>query len=272
MDKREFIQSAPMYYALAIAHVVRSEPRDRYLHEGDIKAAYSFQHEDQETYGNFLENQDLFNRGISILAGYKMIEIVHDKFGPRLLRQTATFEDTFTALSKDEDSPFFKYMLVSYAGRGKWVEGALMSVQDWYVTLNILSQDLYNIDLAQKQKNIEAPDDKWEPIPLDRSDEKLQAAIEQLDDIVEQLRSDNGYAATHPQEKTYVLDKLRAVTKRLKEDSHISVVYLSDFAVKPLTIVIKRFAKAAIGVVAEGAKAALIEWLKSKGVDLLNWF
>jgi hypothetical protein len=111
---------------------------------------------------------------------------------------------------------------------------------------------------------------QWEPLPLDRTDSKQQAANEALDNVVEELRQDNGYAATNPEEKAFVQDKLVAVTKRLKEDTHISWMYLREFAFKPLGIVIKRFGGAAIGIAAVAARESLVSWLKSKGISFLD--
>jgi hypothetical protein len=91
-----------------------------------------------------------------------------------------------------------------------------------------------------------------------------------LDKVVDELRGDNGYAATNPEEKAYVQDKLLAVTKRLKDASQISGMYLSEFAFKPLAIIIKRFGGAALGVAAAAAKEALASWLKSKGISFLD--
>jgi hypothetical protein len=110
----------------------------------------------------------------------------------------------------------------------------------------------------------------WEPIPLERDDDKQTVAMSALDKVVDELRGDNGYAATNPEEKAYVQDKLLAVTKRLKEASQISWMYLSEFAFKPLAIIIKRFGGAALGVAAAAANEALASWLKSKGMSFLD--
>ncbi|MBU6456993.1 hypothetical protein [Bradyrhizobium sp.] len=112
--------------------------------------------------------------------------------------------------------------------------------------------------------------DPWEPIPLDRDDTAQARATEALDQVVEELRKDNGYSASNPEEKAFVQDKLSAVSKRLKEDTQTSWMYLLEFAVKPLRIVLRRFGAAALGVAALSAKEALISWLKTRGISILD--
>jgi hypothetical protein len=282
MDKAEFIKSAPMYYALAIAVAFMSVSNDGYLSEQSIKNEYSAEDGDGDHF-NYLATDPLFIEGIAILAKSQIIEIVPDRFGPPLFKRDAAFDDNFIKLCQDTSSPFFKYSRLGRGGR-LWLSGALLSVNHAYLSLGIKPGDfkdpllqlealfLDNLDETQEQIPLESSDQDWEPLPLDRTDEKLQAAIERLDETVEQLRSDNGYAATHPEEKSYVLDKLQAVTRRLKEDTQISVKYLKDYAFEPLGILIKSFGKAAIGIFAEGAKTALIEWLKREGINILEKF
>jgi hypothetical protein len=119
---------------------------------------------------------------------------------------------------------------------------------------------------------VSTDDTAWEPIPLDRADELQQKAIKALDQTIEELRGSNGYNVVNSDEKVFVHDKLAAVAKRLKDDSQISWMYLQEFAIKPLGIIIKRFGGAAIGIAAVAAKEALSTWLKSKGISLLDSF
>jgi hypothetical protein len=124
---------------------------------------------------------------------------------------------------------------------------------------------------SELASNIEQVDGKeWEPIPLDRADVELANVTQALDSVAEELRGANGYAATNPEEKAFVQDKLSAVAKRLKEESQISWMYLQEFAFKPLGMLIERFGKAAIGLAALTAREAFKSWLKSKGISFLD--
>jgi hypothetical protein len=260
MDKTEFIKQAPMYYALAIAVRLAVREDDEYVFEGELKAEYT---DDPQT-GTLLWEQSLFNEGISTLAEHRMIDTLPDRFGPELFKKAASFSEQFTTMSQDRSSPFFRYALVAENSRHHWLESALISVNMSYRKLGITPQDFETPEQEQEQIPFESSEQEWEPIPLDRTDEKLQAAIVALDETVEQLRSDNGYAATYPEERKFVLTKLQTITKSLKEDAEISWMYVKDFALEPLGMLIKRYGLALLGGLAEVAKTAVKEWIKSK--------
>jgi hypothetical protein len=137
--------------------------------------------------------------------------------------------------------------------------------EDYYASLE--QEFITNAAISESSDNEEA---QWEPIPLDRADNKQEAAIKALDKIIEDLRSDNGYASSNPEEKAFVQEGLSATSKRLKEDTQTSWMYIREFALKPIQILIKRFGVAAIGLAASAAKEALLVWLKSKGVNFLD--
>ena len=111
---------------------------------------------------------------------------------------------------------------------------------------------------------------KWEPIPLDREDTLQKQATAALDRVMEELRKDNGYGVSYPEEKAFIQDKLSTLAQRLKNSSQISWMYLSEFAIKPLGMLITRFGKASIGIAASAAKEAISSWLKSKGIHFLD--
>jgi hypothetical protein len=116
----------------------------------------------------------------------------------------------------------------------------------------------------------EDSDGVWQPLPLDRQDPYLNAAIQKIDDLAENVRTDNGYNVHFGEERKLILDQLNAVSKRLKEEASISWMYIREFALKPIAVLVKRFGTAAIGVAAETAKAAIKEWLKKKGLNFLE--
>jgi hypothetical protein len=111
---------------------------------------------------------------------------------------------------------------------------------------------------------------EWEPLQLERDDPQLKKAIAAVDDTAEKVRSDNGYAANLPEEREYVLDSLSTLSRRLKEASSISLAYLKEFAFAPLAKLLRRFKGAAIGLAASVAREAIREWLKRKGITLLD--
>jgi hypothetical protein len=114
------------------------------------------------------------------------------------------------------------------------------------------------------------PHDEWEPLPLERDDPLLQKTVDAVDDTIEKVRSDNGYASNRPEEREYVLDGLSAFSKRLKEAASISLGYLKRYAVGPLRTLLTRFKDNAVGLAASVAKEALREWLRKKGISFLD--
>jgi len=241
-----------LYYALAVAIAVRRK-------EASTQWAIreQFVGDQDSGFHQYLENDVLLDRGIEIARYFGLITIKKDKFGPDLIRKSESYWDAWKKMLVDFDEPFNNYELATDSAND-WLLSALVSVNDQYRDLKITASDF------------EKPNVDWEPITLDRKDEKLIAATEALEKTLEDLRSDNGYGIVHSEEKNFVFDKLTSVTKRLKEDTQISWMYLREFAFKPLVILIKRFGKAAIGVVSEAAKTALKEWLKKKGITFLD--
>jgi hypothetical protein len=131
---------------------------------------------------------------------------------------------------------------------------------------------LLNIGNAinKETKNRTNDIDEWQPIPIERELEVVEQLTRKLNEAIESIRSDNGYTANQPEERQFVLDGLRAVSKRIKEDTQISVMYVREYALVPLGLVIDRFGKAATGMFAEAARKAIVEWLKQYGIDILK--
>jgi hypothetical protein len=203
---------------------------------------------------------------IEFLEEEYIVEVVTDEFAPAIIIQHDNFATNMDLLLRRPESVFRKYALAG-AGQIAWLNKALGNIGIQLTNAQSDASAIIEIDERNDQSSNE---DLWEPIPLDRSDEQQRKAVEALDRIFEELRGDNGYASTNPEEKAFVQDKLSAVSKRLRDDVHISWMYLADFAFKPLGIVIKRFGSAAVGVAATAAREALISWLKSKGISFLD--
>jgi hypothetical protein len=56
-----------------------------------------------------------------------------------------------------------------------------------------------------KAEDFDNPDAEWAPIKIDAGDPTVKKAVSSLENIIEEVRSDNGYSATYPQERDYVL-------------------------------------------------------------------
>jgi hypothetical protein len=184
--------------------------------------------------------------------------VIPDDFGPSIYRTSQGYWENWSHLAEDRSSPFHKYEAVGDGAPG-WLLQALQSIDQRYHELGIKPADF-----------TQSADDEWEPIPLDRQEPSLAEAIEALDELAEELRQENGYGASFPEEKRYVLDKLNAGRKRLKEDLEISLLYLRTFVFDPLRTLIDRFKEAGIGILAASARAALSDWLKKNGISFLD--
>ena len=98
------------------------------------------------------------------------------------------------------------------------------------------------------EKDFVKVDAEWELIPVDRADPKLKLATQALEKTIEEVEQDNGYNATIPEEKGYVVDSLKDATEKLKKGDSISFAYLQRTAINSLDILIRRFGKASIGL------------------------
>jgi hypothetical protein len=258
MDKERFLKSAPAYYALAIV-VYFDQAGQQQSFKDAIQDYYTIHDEETGDSFAYLGLDDLFAEGARHAEQNGLIEVIHDDFGPSLYRLRDGVWQRWDELAKDSSSLQSKYRAAGDNAR-RWLDSALASIKRRYEDL-----DIDPADFDQDRSNLE-----WHPIPLERDDPNLQTAIKEIDTLVEGLRQDNGYGITIPEEKTFVLEALRGVSKRLKEDSQISWMYLREFAAKPILIVLRRFGNSALGILATAARAALTQWLKSKGISLLD--
>jgi hypothetical protein len=174
-----------------------------------------------------------------------------------ILSKSSSFFTTWTKLQEDKQYPFYKYALANDGDA--WVRQALLGLDHQYQELEIKDEDFDD-----------PPEEGWEPLPIDRDDPDLKSAIDKIDDTYEQVRADNGYAAHVPEERAYVMDSLEMVGRKLKEASAISLPYIRRYGIEPLSMLIRRFGPSAIGLLATAAKEALKEWLKKRGVFLLD--
>ena len=146
-----------------------------------------------------LSNGLLFVQGIKLLEDMGMIASLSNDFGPPAYQKTKEFDTIWYRLTNAPGTPFQKYGRFGSSG-DEWLESVLSDVNDTFRRLDIREQDF-----AEHQTGAE-----WEPIPLDRSDEQLQKAEAALDKAIEEIASSNGYAAAQPEERTYVVGRLRA--------------------------------------------------------------
>jgi hypothetical protein len=244
MEKIEFIEKAPQYYALAVTIFLRRN-------EGKLLTIADFSTSSLTKTGyNHFTADLLLRRALELLSTHGVLEIITDDFGPTLYRSSSVLSQWAKEDALRIFPLFDKYNQIQSMD---WLVAALMGVNSQFGSLDIQESDFGN-KLEELQ---------WEPIPLERTNEKLIAATTALDEAIEQIEQNNGYATTAPGEREHVLENLKAATKSLKERGHIYWAQLRSWAMEPLTRVVNRFGNAAVGVSSSAAKEALIDWLKS---------
>jgi Skp family chaperone for outer membrane proteins len=207
--------------------------------------------------GTGTRSASVFWHALHILVDKKMLEQITADFGPPLYRRTETFPPEWEEMKKQDRSPAYKFALDPQ--RTAWLANALLAVNNACDEQKITQEDFLK------------PEAEWEPIPIDRTDPKLQKVTEAIDKAIQAVEEDNGYNATMPEEKAFVVDSLKAATEKLKKDNAISYAYLKRKAIDTLDILIRRFGKGSVGLVAQAARAAIFDWLKDIGSQLLHW-
>jgi hypothetical protein len=256
VDKAHFIEVAPIWYALAIVAYLRERPSA--TSKIDLVQEYSMDDHEAREQWYYFENNRLFKLALDWLSSKNVIDVIAGDFGPPLIERSELFDIAIEELWAEKPSPFNQFFRHNFSS--PWLREALQDLTRTQNRLRIVDADF---DSLEKD---------WAPIPLDREEPTLQATITAVDEVTEQVRSDNGYAATYPEERKYVLDGLAAFGKHLKEAATISRPYIEKYAIDPLTKVAKRFGEAAIGVAVEVAKVRLRDWMMKAGIPWpFNW-
>jgi hypothetical protein len=259
MERDRFIESAPNYYALAIADYFTSGHAT--ASENMIRASYAIpgvlrsfvDDEEPETY---LSNEVVFRRAIDILAERGFLTEIVDDFGPTIYERAKDFDNAWERATQDSNLPFERYQLVRNSK--EWLRSALQKINFEYAELGLSESDF------------ETPSHEWEPLPLDRTDTSLQAVTSQLDETINAIEADNGYAAALPGERDMVVDALSNTANRLKKDPTTSWGYLQKNAFEPLKTVLRRFKGAALGAVVTLMIATFRTWIQNLGLEWLN--
>jgi hypothetical protein len=198
---------------------------------------------------------------VDLLMQEGVLVCVTDEFAPPAYKKSGTYQDWFYKVAPEKFVPFAKY---KQAKNDKdWIIAALHSVNNTYDALKMTADDF---ELAQQEPELE-----WEPLPIDRADPKLQEVEEKLDEAIAAIQGDNGYAASVPGEREYVLSHLRSFSETLKNKAEVYGRQIKTDAIEPLTRVVKRFGDAVVGIAAASARAALFEWLKAHWPKLVAW-
>ena len=141
------------------------------------------------------DHSPTFWHALKVLVDKGMLEVIPDDFGPPLYKKTDSFNAQWTELQKQSNTPAFKYNLDP---KGEvWLVSAVQAVNKALKEQSIKSEDFTK------------PDAEWEPLPVERTNPKLQKTTEELEKTIKAAEADNGYAANLPEEKTFVVENLK---------------------------------------------------------------
>jgi hypothetical protein len=255
MDKAEFVSRAPVYYALAIAVALqrsKGSPLPEFKIQGQFPDRSDSSNPDEQS---LIQRWMLWERGVAWLLARNMIKIRYDPFGPPILSQGPDFESQWNELITDDSLPFSAF---DAAGRtDDWLVPALHALENTFVNLDMKADDFDN------------PDAEWSPITIEPDDPTAKKAIASLEEVIDEVRSDNGYSATHPQERDYVLEGLQGTLDKFKS-STVSAGYVR-VAFERLGTLGRRFAGTLKEATIAVAKAALMEFAKKHFGSALDY-
>lgn len=244
MDKNSYVEKAPPFYALALAVAFAEYGGDQTVTLQRLENAFggedvAFQH------------GLLVRAGMRMLAESGVVEVLQVDFGPRVYRRSSDLTMDWIFSEGTKHIPIFA--TYKQINSREWLQEAMKDVNGLYARFAFKPDDFEN-----------PPASLWEPLPLDRSDEQLVEATAKIDEAIEKIEADNGYAANVPGERDFVLQSLKSFSKELKESAQITGMQIRTFALEPLALVAKRFTGAALELVAGAAKEALVNWLRTK--------
>lgn len=252
MDRTRYVQKAPQYYAAAIYAYMRQ--RSGVISETAIQNFYT----DEARLYEYLQKNLLFRKAVDFLEAHDLLQRITDDFGPTLYRRTESSSYAEAqGLTGFADSPVGKCFELDWDIG--WIKEALQRVNDLYDELVIAPDDF------------ESADREWAPLGLERGDPTLQEAIERIDEVIEAVRADNGYAANVPEERAYVLTSLSTGSEVLKNEQTTSFPFVRVYILEPLERVIRRFKDGVLGAIAEGARAAIVQYIKDHAVGWLEF-
>ncbi|MET4423206.1 hypothetical protein [Bradyrhizobium sp. RT3a] len=250
MDKPSFLDHAPSFYSVAVAcTLLEGKQRELWtilqIKEGAPPALHAI-----------LVHDALVEAALRVLVAAGVVAVARMPFGPPVYRRLPSLNTDW--LYSEAGREMSVYATFAQLKNYQWLRAALADVNEQYHSLSIQPADFE-----------EAAPSLWEPLPLDRRDEKLAEAVEAVDDAITKIEADNGYAANVPGERDYVVQSLKTFRSALKESVQITGMQIKTFALDPLGIVIRRFSGAALELVAGAARDAIVAWLKAKFGALL---
>jgi hypothetical protein len=254
MDKAEFVEKAPLYYA--VAALIVSNARGGPITKAEIVDHFSVYNSDDPTdpYER-IEPGSLLDAAISLLVEEKVFTLEVDDFAPELIIQENGIDDLLDIEWGGNFAKLWAKYQRAGSKREQWIRDALDKIIREKIRLGVTKEDFNR------------PDAEWKPIPIDRRQAEVQDVIKAVEEATEKLQGDNGYAANQPEERAYVLGGLNSFKAEIKESSTTSVPFIRAYAMEPIARGLKTLGKSASGILLEVLKAKIRAWLTTQ----MNW-
>ena len=187
------------------------------------------------------------------LVDCNLIQAHRDEFADTFYEILPILDDLYEKRLADPATPLFK----SNKFGGSWLTSALKKIFDDNKENNKSS------DSGETQSDALTEEDNiWEPLPIQRAQPEFNVALKQCEEALETIQSDNGYAATEPEERNSIVWTIGAGVNALKEGL-ITKDQAQTLLLKPFEYLAKKFPDAIIGVSAKDAATAIWDWLKA---------
>jgi hypothetical protein len=171
MDKAEFIEEAPVYYALAIAaSMARSS---HFVSKNTIAKEFfiTLDDNDPESSVNLLSDATLWNRAVVWLQSRDMLAVKTHTFGPPIYGRGEGYSEAWSALTQT-DGIFKTYD--DLRDGDNWLFEALRAIHTTREALSITEEDFVPTERASSR--IADPADPFSP-PPDNFDGLLDADV-----------------------------------------------------------------------------------------------
>ncbi|QUS39047.1 hypothetical protein RPMA_09540 [Tardiphaga alba] len=257
MNRDKFIAEAPYYYALGMAWCFW-----KLGHQGFVDALAVAENLGEAQGKKFLDPKSpLFAVAANILVESSLLQVVDDPFAPTVFRAR---KEAGVWLKNDSPKVHPLFEKFNLGLNDIWLRQALWSVNSYAVENNITDFDL--LAFAPGSTNIDVP----EPIPIDRDTEEYKAMESAIDEAIEKIEADNVFAISAPAERKIALDGLKSFRETISTEAQISWMYVKTFALTPLSEAAKKAGDGALNLVLQGAKSAVLEWIKKNAGDMLK--
>lgn len=249
MDKKTYILEASKFYALALSAALEGSGES--VTRQIVSQRYALRNFEDTSF--LLNDDNLWELGVLFLVDKNLIHVSKAAFGPAVYFRGEEYEKVWDAM-KVWEQPFSQYHLTGSSR--EWLMSALAEIQDVGRSLRMTDEDY--VDDA----------DDWSPVEVDSESPVAKELIERLDSAADAIRSDNGYAATFPEERAVVLDGITRASESVKSGRTTAGVLKEAFT--KITLALNRFQGAIIEASLTGAKQALIDFVKTQGGEILR--